>query len=145
MTSSVVLCLDYSGLYAAGTFSSSIGLLSEETDEMTTCLVRPYSGDIGWLLGPLYSPEAACWGFRPTTLRTDRSNFITSIRSLKWSQFQGSSCIMVSRSNINISLLLGVLELFSRSARATPLASVRFTALRGPRGVRFRRGVVLRA
>jgi len=33
MTSSVVLCLDYSGLYAAGTFSSSIGLLSEETDE----------------------------------------------------------------------------------------------------------------
>lgn len=31
--SSLAFCPDYSGLYAAGTFSSSIGLLSEETGE----------------------------------------------------------------------------------------------------------------
>ena len=33
MISSLALCPDYSELYAAGTFSSSIGLLPEETGE----------------------------------------------------------------------------------------------------------------
>jgi len=42
MISSLVLCLDYSGLYAAGTFSSSIGLLSEETGED----ILLYLGDV---------------------------------------------------------------------------------------------------
>jgi len=60
MISSLAFCPDYSGLYAAGTFSSSIGLLSEDTGEDILLYLDDVPGPVTQVLVP------AIWdsGFR---------------------------------------------------------------------------------
>lgn len=57
--SSLAFCPDYSGLYAAGTFSSSIGLLSEETSADVLLYLDDVPGPVTQVQSRLHSGMVA--------------------------------------------------------------------------------------